>query len=68
MNKDLTMMERYNIREFASTQAPLFSSDTIVLTQCQALPNVLGSSFVSILKHDMCQGVTQQSTTVGAGC
>ena len=27
---------------------------------------MLGSSFVSILKHDMCQGVTQKSTTVGA--
>ena len=64
MKKDLTMMERHYVRQFASTQAPFFTSRQIVVYECQSLLNVLCSSFVSLLKHEMCRGVTQQSTTV----
>ena len=41
--KNLTMMERVIICEFASTHAPHITSDLFVNPRCQALLNVLGS-------------------------
>ena len=57
-------MERLIVREFASSNAGLISSDQFVASSCQALLNILASAFLSMLKHDMCQGVSTHDSTV----
>ena len=64
MKKQLIAMERLIIREFASSNADRISSEKFLPSGCQALLNVLTSAFNSILKHDMCQGVTMQDRSV----
>jgi len=57
-------MERSVIREFSTANAPRISSEEMVKSNCQALLNVLASSFMSLLNHDMCQGIKSQNATV----
>jgi len=64
MKKQLVLMERLVIRVFATANAPRISSEEWVKSNCQALLNVLASLFMSLLKHDMCQGITSQNATV----
>ena len=64
MKKQLTLMERVAVREFASTHAGYFASDDFDKDLCKELLNVLGSVFITLLKHDMCQGVTAQHRSV----
>ena len=58
MKKQLVAIERITIKDFASTHAGRISSDEFVASGCRALLNVLASSFMSHLKHDMCQGIS----------
>ena len=64
MMKQLTLMDRTSIREFATAHAKYFSSDSIGFHQCLALINVLCSAFISLLKHDMCQGISHRDISV----
>ena len=57
-------MERLIITEFASANVDRISSDNFFPSKCQALLNVLISAFNSMLKHDMCQGITMQDRSV----
>ena len=64
MKKQLALMERVSIRDFATANAACMSSSMIRKFDCQALLNVLATSFVSILKHDMCKGGSRSDNLV----
>lgn len=56
MKKQLSVMERFVIKEFASANAHRLCCDQFIASGCQAILNVLAYDFVGILRHDMCQG------------
>ena len=54
IKKQLTLMGRVVAHEFASTHAGYFVSNDFGEDLCKVLLNVLGSVFITLLKHDMC--------------
>ena len=49
---------------FPATHASDISSDTFASPKCQILLHVLCTAFISLMKHDMCQGVSQNGRSV----
>ena len=68
--KELFQAELCSIKAFATANASSFSTGCFNECKCAALLIVLGGAFVSMLKHDMCQGfsngIASVSNTVDA--
>ena len=64
MKKQLVFMERLVVREFASSHAAHICSVSFLASSCQAPLNILASAFISILKHDMCRGVSSDDHSI----
>ena len=58
------LMEQGVIRVFIPAQAIFILSDSVGIDQCSVLLSVLCSAFVSLLKHDMCEGTAYHSHSI----